>query len=39
MSAPAKPITACQIRKKASHPSQYAQNFDKIAFDDSLNNS
>ena len=38
MSAPAKPITARQMRKKASHPSQYAQNFDEIAFCNSLNN-
>ncbi len=37
MSAPAKPVTARQIRKKVSHPSQYAQNFDEIAFCDSLN--
>ena len=38
MSAPAKPATASQIRKKASFQSQYAQNFDEIAFCDSLNN-
>ncbi len=38
MSAPAKPVTARQIRNKTSCPSYFAQNSDQFAFCDSLNN-
>ena len=37
-SAYAKPATAHQIRKRESSLGQYAQNFDEIAFCDSLKN-
>lgn len=38
MSAPAKREIPRKASKKTPHPSQYAQNFDEIAFCDSLNN-
>ena len=38
MSASAKREIARQTGEKTLHPSQYAQNFDEIAFLDSLNN-